>query len=389
MGRTQPARSGFTLVELLVVMTIIAVLMGLLVGAVQQVRGLALNTTCKNNLSQFMIAMHQFDAAKGSLPGSKMALPGRFSIHTELLPYMDQAIISDSLIYEIEEPTIRNVTTDASGSQVMLPTNWTWGSFNQAQPVNNQNLPGSHFKAVNTPIASFQCPADTTINAITTGGNNYVPIVGTFGARQNNSGGPRLRGIWPPDNEVGFPLPVGQPEEKFRALVSPISLNVLSTQDGTTHTAGITERVKGVLVSGVISPKNMAVSGGTNSFYIIQGTEITTSNQDMVIGCKQAAMVVNNNVAVNNLSGVQWFQHTCRWLGCANMMGPPNTPPCTGTNTDGNLAWFGIAAPSSNHGDMANVVMMDRSVRSIPNDVDLKVMHAMGTWSGRELHPWQ
>jgi|SRR5579875_918955 prepilin-type N-terminal cleavage/methylation domain-containing protein len=137
-------RRGFTLIELLVVIAIIAVLIGLLLPAVQKVREAASRIECSNNLKQLVLAVQNYHSAMNVLPPGLYAQdPGyvftdnapHVGCLTLLLPYLDQ-----SNIYNTLDP--------APGPSLLktMPNGW-WNN-------------STYFAAAQLQIKTFLCPSD-------------------------------------------------------------------------------------------------------------------------------------------------------------------------------------------------------------------------------------
>jgi prepilin-type N-terminal cleavage/methylation domain-containing protein/prepilin-type processing-associated H-X9-DG protein len=175
-------RTGFTLIELLVVIAIIAVLVGLLLPAVQKVREAANRMSCGNNLKQIALAFHNYHDTNGTFPSGAWSPPGAmkgnsnwatgwrdprssccpwgiFSWAALILPYMEQSSLYNQLNFKVPVYAI-HVPEDPK----LSPWAPTSGDRGPGNPTIPGGLPGSgqpnpNIVAATATPKSFVCPA--------------------------------------------------------------------------------------------------------------------------------------------------------------------------------------------------------------------------------------
>ncbi len=350
--RSRPStRWGFTLIELLVVIAIIAVLIGLLLPAVQSAREAARRSQCVNQLKQLGLATHNYLDVNQAFPAASIfkATRGSWNVSWTLaiMPNMEQTAIFNAHNFSVEAIAQENTTV-------------------------GYNL-----------ITGLICPSE---NVKGRPDGAWAPT-----SYRGNHGGPGVIVNWTGlivENATNRPEPwwgpLGDPNMAFFGFEG--------ISDGTSNTALYSERLMGVSGTPVRATSANARRG---LFEVTYPGAYNTGDASIAVAalaaCKSVPAATADNGQLGRNGG---FWHAsfpwCIVGGTYNHFNTPNGLSCVSPSdtSGGSRIWggtSGMIAPSSNHPGGVNVCFGDGSVKFIKDTVSPQTWWALGSRNQSEV----
>jgi prepilin-type processing-associated H-X9-DG protein/prepilin-type N-terminal cleavage/methylation domain-containing protein len=337
--------SAFSLVELLVVITIIGILISLLLPAVQAAREAARRLQCSNNLRQLGLAMHNYVSACGQLPNAGWPAPdpvpagmsaylSDYSPLAKLLPYCEQQNLQNLIDFSI-----------------------------YMGHVGKDDLPVALRPAVATVVPMFLCPSDPEkpVHDIKMPSGTYIPVAGTNYAMNGGDGTDSY------NNTYGF---MANPNNGICFVSARVRLDDI--KDGTTHTVAFTESLRGPCDS---QPKTVMPD--------MQVYRAQASTSVTVVDAVDAGGLATLLPSVTGWDGARlsyWLRGCVPGGPILNGRFIPNSPipDMTGGSAK-------VTAARSRHPGGVNACFCDGSVRFVGDSIHKTTWHALWTRAGGEI----
>jgi prepilin-type N-terminal cleavage/methylation domain-containing protein/prepilin-type processing-associated H-X9-DG protein len=337
LGRGANSRAGFTLIELMVVVSIIGLLIALTLPAVQSAREAARRAQCENNLKQIGLALHNYEAANRCFPlnwgepridpdrGRPWHIGGRpYSALTRLLPFLERQPLYASINFQVETfPDERSI------SSFPFPQNTT---------------------AYATSVSVYLCPSDGASGS-TPYGCNYR---GNYGVGPHSATSKETY-----DSGNGF--------YSFPGVIGPQSF-----PDGLSHTVAYSERLRGSGPNGGLAPAR-------DFGEIMVMAYCITKDADYALSCCKIAST--KGFPAYRDAGFTWFYGDFECTAYNHAQEPNGRIPDAITGGP----WMGIVTARSLHPGGVNSLMGDGSVRFAKDSTARAVWRALGTRNGDEL----
>lgn len=326
-------RSGFTLVELLVVITIIGILIALLLPAVQAAREAARRGQCVNNLKQLALALHNYEQAfqvfprYNQLPAvSGGAATYAYPVHIKLLPYIEQEALYDRI-----KTASRNFYLDAGADAIVAAS----------------------------PLPAFLCPSDRAFPSTTVKGScNYPVCAGSNIAWDIDAS--RQNGVFCFRDET----------------------KIAWIEDGTSNTIMLGEHLTGDNDNTVYRAETDVVNGVPWPSGYNQSTHQGPITADQVNTYGQSCDA--NRASHQSVMAYRWSRGAPAYT-VFTTLAPPNWKwPSCAVNSGSWGDSRGVYPPRSRHPGGVNLALADGAVKFVSETIDLATFQGLGSKNGKE-----